>query len=510
MVTKLLTLEEDEPSQLWQPNPDRDGKPNPQRLALESEADVLGYGGQSGGGKTELLLGLSLQHKYSVIFRRVFPSLRGLIERSREVFNPGGDERRRDSFNEQLHRWQFEDGRQLEFEACQYEKDREKQRGRPRDFHGFDEATEFTRSQIEFITAWNRSTDPSQRCRVVLTFNPPADEGGTWVIDFFLPWLAHLHPDQFQHPNPAKPGDLRWYATVDGKETECADGKSFEHKGETIYPRSRTFIPAALSDNPPLEKTGYRAVLQSLPEPLRSQLLHGDFSAATEADPWQVIPTVWVRLAQQRWLERVKPTVWVEQDNGEFVEEDVSLSGVGVDPSRGGRDKTAIVKRYDNWFAPPLTYPGVQVQDGPTVALLVKEAIGEDEPGYINIDVIGIGSSAYDSLTPMYYDTTNPINASLASGYRDRSGKLKMRNIRAEYHWRMREALDPEHGDDLALPPGNEIVADLCAARYKLTTAGIVIEEKEKIKERIGRSPDVGEAIMLAHLDNALTGQLVF
>ena len=99
------------------------------------------------------------------------------------------------------------------------------------------------------------------------------------------------------------------------------------------------------------------------------------------------------------------------------------------------------------------------------------------------------------------YSKVNPINVGEGSDYRDRSGKLKMRNKRAEMYWRFREALDPEHGDELALPPGNEIVADLCAAKYKPTTAGIQIEEKDKIKDRIGRSPDVGEAIMLAHLD---------
>jgi hypothetical protein len=31
-----------------------------------------------------------------------------------------------------------------------------------------------------------------------------------------------------------------------------------------------------------------------------------------------------------------------------------------------------------------------------------------------------------------------------------------------------------------------------------LTAAGVQIEAKEDIKERIGRSPDVGEAVMLA------------
>ena len=63
----------------------------------------------------------------------------------------------------------------------------------------------------------------------------------------------------------------------------------------------------------------------------------------------------------------------------------------------------------------------------------------------------------------------------------------------------MRDALDPNGGDDVALPPGNEIVADLCSARYKLTTAGVQVEEKEEIKKRLGRSPDKGESIILSN-----------
>jgi hypothetical protein len=65
---------------LWQPNPDHDdGTPNPQRLAFESEADILGYGGAGGGGKTDLLLGLAAtQHHQSIIVRRIFKNLRGI------------------------------------------------------------------------------------------------------------------------------------------------------------------------------------------------------------------------------------------------------------------------------------------------------------------------------------------------------------------------------------------------------------------------------------------------
>lgn len=479
---------------LWQPNPDRDGVPNPQRLALESQADILGYGGSAGGGKTDLLLGVArIRHTHSVIFRRTYKLLRGIVERSREIYNPEGKEHGKDSFNESLHRWTLDENKTLiEFEHCQHEKDKEDQRGRPRDFYGFDEVTEFTRSQFEFIIGWLRSTKPGQRCRVIVTFNPPTDESGNWVVDYFLPWIAYLFPDEYQHPNPAAPGELRWYATLDGKETEVESGEPFYHRDEHIKPLSRTFIPGKLADNPHLADTNYAAVLQALPEPLRSQVLYGDFAAHKQADPYQVIPTAWIKLAQRRWLEMEKPNT--------------PLSGVGVDVARGGKDALVVSKRYGVWFDELKQVPGVNVEDGPAAAGILYNAIKDEKHiGYINIDVIGVGTSAYDSAKVMFPRVVNPVNAAEGSDYvvKAENGQvvIKMKNKRAEYYWRMRVALDPEHGEGLALPPGNEVVADLSAAKYKWLAGGVIqIEDKDEIKKRIGRSPDVGEAILLANL----------
>lgn len=470
---------------VWLPNPDHeDGRPNPQRLAYESAADVLGYGGAAGGGKSALLLGLAAtRHRRSVIFRRVFPNLRGIIEESRALLNMEGRDHSRDSYNETLHRWSLAGGRMIEFEACQFEKDREKQRGRPRDFYGFDEATEFTRTQMEFITAWNRTTDPGQRCRVVMTFNPPTDDGGSWVIEYFRPWFAHLFPGQFTHPRPAEPGELRWYATVDGEEVEREDGTPFEHGGEQIRPRSRTFIPARLDDNPHLAETNYRSTLQALPEPLRSQLLYGDFAAKGSADPFQIIPAEWVRRAQERWL-------------GLAVDSRERPSAVGVDVARAGRDRTVFVPRWGHYYGEPVVYPGVVTTDGPTVAELFRQRY--PDAAAVNVDVIGVGSSAYDGLNALYGDV-RPVNVSMASAYTDRSGRLRMRNLRTELLWRMRDALDPAGESEVALPPGNEVLADLCAARYRPQAGGVVLaESKDDIKARLGRSPDVGDALLLA------------
>lgn len=481
---------------LWRPNADHaDGRPNPQRVAYESAADVLGYGGAAGGGKSSLLLGLAATaHSRSVIFRRVFPNLRGIIEESREIFNAEGRDNSRDSYNEMLHRWKLGDGRMVEFEACQLEKHKENQRGRPRDFYGFDEATEFSRTQFEFITAWNRSTIPGQRCRIVLTFNPPIGDGGSWVIDYFRPWFAFLFPDKFQHPRPAAPGELRWYATVGGKEMECEDGEPFTVDGERIEPKSRTFVPARLDDNPHLANTSYRSTLQLLPEPLRSQLLYGDFGARAAVDPFQIIPTEWVRAAQARWAEEPGPGRREQP------------AAVGVDVARAGEDRTVFVGRWPGgYLGEPVVYPGVATPDGATVAELFRQRF--PAVGAINVDVIGVGSSAYDSLQAMFgaggaRARVNPVNVGAGSAYTDRSGRLRMVNLRTELLWRLRDALDPANEHPISLPPGSEVPADLCAARYRVMAGGRVIaESKADIKQRLGRSPDVGDAILLAHYE---------
>lgn len=457
----------------------------PQWLAFLSRADELFYGGAAGGGKSDLLLGMAGEaHKNSIIFRRVFPNLRAIIERSRQIYNPENSKHAKDSFNESLHVWRLENGSMIEFGAIQHEKDKSNFQGRPHDLIGFDEAPEFTESQIQFVTAWNRSTDPNQRVRVILTGNPPMDDAGAWIIRRYGAWLDP------QHPHPASPCELRWYATIDGQEQEFMTGDAIKHKDETIVPRSRTFIPAFLEDNPYYNEDGgrYKSVLQSLPEPLRSQLLKGDFQASAVPNPWQVIPTEWVRLAQRRWTQRTRPIT--------------PLTAVGIDPSRGGRDRSTLAKRYDNWFDEIKTWEGVEIKDGAIMAEKARQEIGEVKPNYINIDIGGIGSSAYDHLKPMY-ENVRPFNGAEGSEYRDKSGKLKMRNKRAEAYWRMREALDPDTGDDMALPPSTELLADLCSARYSVSSAGVTIEEKEDIKKRIGRSPDMGESVIYANYSSS-------
>ena len=252
-----------------------------------------------------------------------------------------------------------------------------------------------------------------------------------------------------------------------------------------------------LEDNPYLSNTNYRSRLQSLPEPLRSQLLYGDFTATGKADPWQVIPLSWIQAAQKRWLETAPPT-------------DHPLTAVGVDVARGGADSLAICKRYGSYFAEIEEIPGVNVEDGPAAAAMVYQSLEAEgkAPGAINLDVIGVGTSAYDSTKAIYPGITHPINAAAGSNYtvKDSNNKalLRMKNTRAAYHWQLREALDPINGRSLAIPNDPELLKQLAAPRYKMLAGGVIqIEKKDDIKKRTGRSPDLAEALMLALYDAA-------
>ena len=448
--------------------------------------------------------------------------MRGIIERSREMYNFRGDGHAKDSYNESLHIWRLTDGRMIEFGSMQNEHDREAYRGRPHDLKCWDELSEFSESQYRFVNAWNRSTrcwvevngekiiiPPTddetathegreypvcrQRCRVVATCNPPTTVEGRWIIKYWAPWLDD------KHPNPARVGELRWFASIEGKDVEVDSGAPFEHEGETVYPRSRTFIPALLSDNPALEKTGYRATLQGLPEPLRSQMLKGDFKAGIKDSAWQVIPTAWVDAAIARGKAKPVP--------------DVPLTALGVDPSRGG-DEFVIAPRHGNWFGPLVKHTSASLEvieiDGPIGAKIVAD---EARDGcVINIDVTGIGSAPYDELKDLPGYTVNPINnAGAAKEFDargteqpmfDETGKFKLTNVRTAGYWKLREALAPGSGQEICLPDDDMLRADLTAPTYKVTAAGYVVEPKGgkgSISERLGRSPDAGDAVVLAH-----------
>lgn len=445
----------------------------PQSAAYHSKADIIFYGGSAGGGKTELLLGLSLtEQEHSIIFRREAVQLIGIEERMTKILGS------RAGYNSQDGIWRLPNGRVLELGSVKEPGDWVKYQGRPHDAKLFDEICHFTEMQFRTLIGWLRTDNPDIRQRVVAAGNPPTTAEGEWVKRF---WAAWLDP---QHPNPAKPGELRWYVTNEkGEDQEVPDSTPVMVGGELMTPKSRTFIPSSVDDNLFYSTTGYKATLQALPEPLRSQMLRGDFNAGVTDPVWQLIPTEWVKAAQARWKER--------DTKG-------PMTAMGFDPSRGGQDKSSVARRHGQWFDKIVTAPGAVTKDGPAAAGFIAPLIRDG--AVVCIDSIGIGSSALDFVRGLGLHVHSVVGSE-GSALMDKSGQMKFRNKRAEMYWLLREALDPTNPDPIALPPDQELLGDLTAPRYKVVTMGkgaaIQINDKDDIRKLLGRSPDKGDSVAM-------------
>lgn len=452
---------------LWVP------QPGPQRVAYESQADILFYGGSAGGGKTDLLLGLCLTaQSHSIIFRREAVQLVGIEERMSSITGT------RNGYNSTTGVWRLPGGKVMELGSVKEPNDWMKFQGRPHDMKAFDELAHFTEAQFRALIGWLRSDDPNQRQRVVCAGNPPTSSEGQWVKRF---WGAWLDPT---HPNPAKPGELRWYVTDENGDDMPVPGSDPVKVGPDWFtPKSRTFVPSSVDDNLFLSSTGYKATLQSLPEPLRSQMLRGDFNAGASDPAWQTIPTEWVKAAQARWTKKDAKGL---------------MTAIGFDPARGGVDKSTAARRHGQWFDELVSVPGIVTKDGPTAAGFIVPLVRNG--ACICVDSIGIGSSALDFIRGLNL-LVLPVVGSAASGLADKAGQLRFRNKRAEMYWLLREALDPTNPDPIALPPDQELLGDLCAVRYKVVTLGktaaIQMRDKDEIREAIGRSPDKGDAVAM-------------
>lgn len=453
----------------WEPDP----RNKPQCMACSSVADEILYGGAGGGGKTDSVLGLArTKHIRSLILRRNFPELeRSVITRALEFF--GG------SYNSAKHVCQI--GKQrIEFGHIErpgtpeLQGDEKQYSSAAYDFIGVDQLEEFPEYPYLFMASRLRTSDSKQRTQIFATANW-VGENLDWIVKRWGAWLGE---------NPtAKPGELKWYYRLKGdqEEREAPNGDKIwdERALEWVKPKSRTFIPAGVKDNPYMGED-YIASLQSLPEPLRSALLYGDLSATRKDNAYQVLPRQWVKAAMRRWAPgHERPGI---------------IPTVGVDVARGGDDKTVFAPKWDNWYAPLLVFPGRETPDGQSVVSLL---VAQNLKAVYNIDVIGIGASVYDlAKTNM---VANPINFGAGSDDTDESGLFTFMNMRAACYWKFRQALDPKNETQLAIQPDSELEEELCAIRWIPEGKTIRMQSKEEIKTKLGRSPDKADAIVLAN-----------
>jgi hypothetical protein len=220
--------------------------PGPQQnFCSRGEYEVL-YGGAAGGGKTDCLIMESTRHigfsdYKAILFRRTFPQLQEVIDRTREYYPLLGGEYRASD-----HRWTFPGGATIKLGHMAESDSHYNYLGDEFQFIGFDEAGQFIPKQLIYLHSRCRSTNPNIPLRVRYGSNP-GGPAHAWLKERF------------------RIGIVEPFTTI--------------YDDLTGLPR--VFIPAKIADNPTLTENdpNYVLRLMQLPEIERMRLLDGIWDA---------------------------------------------------------------------------------------------------------------------------------------------------------------------------------------------------------------------------------------
>lgn len=231
-------------------------KPTPKQTEFLSAAEyeVL-FGGAAGGGKTDALLidalGLSQQgfnnpDYQAIIFRRTFPDLKDIIDRSMVVYKdfcPGA------RYDKQAHVWTFPGGGKVEFGFIQRDVERFRYRGRAFCYIGWEELTLWPTSKpYMYLQSRCRVAVGSGLTTYIRATSNPDGPGFKWVKDYF----------GINSTGEAVTKEIEVTDTVTGK----------------TYRRCRRFIPSRVEDNPHIGED-YLITLSQLDEDERKALREG-------------------------------------------------------------------------------------------------------------------------------------------------------------------------------------------------------------------------------------------
>lgn len=214
-------------------------------------------------------------------------------------------------------------------------------------------------------------------------------------------------------------------------------------------------------------------------------------------DTDSIIPLSWVEAAVNRW--------YALQDAPDGFESP-GVTALGIDIGMES-DKSIAALRQGNYVSECVRLPR-----GDTMATTGRIKVMLDrfkKPAVI--DVIGIGAGVVHRLQEMGYDQyVIPFTANERTDFLDRSGLIGFVNKRAAIWWNMRELLDPASGEDIALPPDDELIGDLTAPRSRQVSGGkIMVESKGDIRVRLGRSTDAGDAVLMSFWADSEAGEPV-
>lgn len=200
-----------------------------------------------------------------------------------------------------------------------------------------------------------------------------------------------------------------------------------------------------------------------------------------------LIPLIWIEMAVERWKE------W--QYNQWTVKDPLRL---GADIAGMGRDNTVFASRFGNYCQSvemqPFSGDTIHMQSAGALANHARKLLS-----MVFVDTIGEGAGVFSRLKEQGFDNVVSAKASFgANDLTDFTGEYKFCNMRAYMYWAVRDWLNPAFGSQAAIPPNDEMIEELLEHKYKFQSNGrILIEPKEEIHKRLGRSPDNSDALAL-------------
>lgn len=276
-----------------------------QSMFLSTDADIAIYGGAAGGGKSYGVLleagstaaGVVQRAKeakclalkdpkyfegkkiptsefHAVIFRRQSVDLRNsgsLLDESKKMYYLFGA-----SLKDQPMLWNFDKNVDVKFSGLPYDSSVHDWHGAQIDLLVFDELTHFSEYQFWYLMSRMRSSSGNVRPYLRATCNPEPN----WVLDLINWWIG-----KDGYAIPERSGVIRWLIRLNGfvhwfdSSKDAIRFRDTNGLPEEVMPRSFTFIPSTIEDNPAMLKNNpdYISTLHSLPELEKKRLLMGNW-----------------------------------------------------------------------------------------------------------------------------------------------------------------------------------------------------------------------------------------
>jgi len=227
--------------------------------------------------------------------------------------------------------------------------------------------------------------------------------------------------------------------------------------------------------------------------PMFQSRVLGDFP---DDDDQALVPLSWVVNANNLWEAIQEENAW----SGHIVDA-IDVARFGADSTVRARARRQGIQEIERW-----------PKQSTTVTAAAASRLVAGGTSEIRIDADGLGAGVFDQLCDRHGKMPDDDDAGVFAWNKNgiirgmRGGKSPLidpddryLNRRAEWHWGLRELLDPETPGQCALPPDSELQGQLTTLRWEYAQRGkIKILSKDQMKRAGLKSPDASDAVVYA------------